>query len=194
MPQRQMPFDHVGEKLNEAAFFVHAMDILHKQHVDHILVAHRPAFDGQGRTIARAFQYNFSAFLSAHRATRYFIIRISGRLPETSGWRKRIDNDPIMEAFRHLRDVDIHDETLNMSARLSITKNDDGTDSLGTSGLMLHRDTLSANRRLQRVPEVIDLWSARPILRISQDGLKALTDIVHEGQQLGYLRPQTVTF
>ncbi len=64
--------------MNELRFFSKRMDAMHKLHSNHVRLLRRP-FDEHGKPIARAFQYNFSAHLSAHRAVRYYINRISGR-------------------------------------------------------------------------------------------------------------------
>lgn len=189
---RYIAFDHIGEKVREVEFFFQAMETLHNAHVEHIVNRARPAFDGEGRAIARAFQYNLSAFLSAHRAVRYYMIRVSGRMPGTKPWRSQIDNNPIMEALHHLRDVDIHDETMNMSSTMTFQNFGDGQGELSTSGLTLHRGTLVANERLKRRPQVIEVLVARPILEIAREGLAAVKNVVHDGRRLGYLTPQKV--
>lgn len=192
--ERYVAFDHISEKMREVEFFFKGMEHLHNAHVQHVVARARPAFDAEGNQIARAFQYHFSAYLSAHRAVRYYIIRVSGKVPDTAEWRERIDNDLAMEALHHLRDVDIHDETLNMSNTMNFKTLDDGQGELSTSGLMLHRGTLVANKRLKKRPEVINFLADRPIMEIAEHGISSLKAIVEEGKRLGYLTAQKVYF
>jgi hypothetical protein len=152
-------FDHVEEKMMEVKFFLAAMDVIHAQHMKHLLALRRP-FDVEGKDIARAFQFNFSAYLSAHRAVRHYIVRVSRKVKNTKQWRKNIDRRTVLNALHHLHDVDVHDETLNMSSGVRL-RNLQTRPEVSTSDLKLHEGTLAANRRIAELRTCYSTSQAR---------------------------------
>jgi hypothetical protein len=184
-----MLFDHIEEKLNELRFFKQAMDATHNLHLDHVRLL-RPPFDLQGKPIARAFQYNFSAYLSAHRAVRYYINRISGKSSEAVQWRAALNENNVLEALMHLRNAEIHDETMNMSTRTTVSNMGEGKADVKVSGLVLHEAALRAIRRLAPHPSAIEYLVSRPIVEIAEHGIRESEDAVREGRERGFLKPQ----
>lgn len=184
-------FDHIKEKLNEVRFFQKALETMHDVHLEHISRSMRP-FDEKGKPIARAFQYQLSALLSAHRAVRYYIIMVSKRVAGTKGWRDQVDDNVVLEAFHHLRDVDIHDETLNIASRITL-RNLQGTPEVRLSGLILDERSLKGIKRLARQPEALKYLMSKNIIEIVREGVTELERIVAEGRALGYLAPQRLS-
>ncbi|HEY1728284.1 MAG TPA: hypothetical protein VGG22_07925 [Candidatus Baltobacteraceae bacterium] len=177
-------FDHVEEKINESKYFLQAMDLLRAKHVEHVRSLRRP-FEGEGRAFVKMFQYNFSAYLSAHRTTRYYVNRVSGKIQGTAEWRRAIDADMTLEALHHLRDADIHDETLNVGMTMSIRQGQ-----FSFSGLHLHERALAANSRIAKRPEILRYLLSKSIIDIATEGLKSLESVVEDGRRRGFLKPQ----
>jgi hypothetical protein len=181
-------YDHIEGKLNEAKFFLAAMEMAHAAHKKHVLALRKP-FEAEGAELAHTFQYNFSAFLSAHRAVRYYIIRVSRRIADTARWRKDIDNNPVLEALHHLRDVDIHDETLNMKSTTRLLDLQTNP-KIEVSGLILDEKWLGGLARLGKHPAALEYLIGKNILNIAHEGIAEVERAVAEGRERGYLRPQ----
>lgn len=99
---RKIAVNHIQLKVFEAEYFymnMRAIQDTYLQLNNNLLRGDSP----DGHLLRRAFSYNLSAFLSAHRSARYYIVRISNK-PGTTGWRKAIDDVPVLKAFHHLRD------------------------------------------------------------------------------------------
>jgi hypothetical protein len=187
-----MLFDHIEEKLNELRFFKQAMAAMHELHLNYVRLG-RPPFDQRGKPIARAFQYNFSAYLSAHRAVRYYMNRISGKSADAVRWRTELDNNTVLDALTHLRNVEIHDETMNMSTKATLSNMRNGGADLTVSGLMLHEAALRAIRRLEQHPSAVEYLISKPIVEIAEDGVRELENAVLLGRRLGFLQPQPLS-
>lgn len=184
-------FDHIEEKMNELRFFHKALEETHERHLAHVRTLRRP-FDDQGKPIARYFQYFLSAYLSAHRAVRYYVTRVSGKVALAKEWRAGIDCNVALRALHHLRDVEVHDETLNMSSSVRLTEMQTNP-LLHASGLMLDERSLRGIKRLANHPELLEYLTSKSVIEIARDGVDHLEQIVSEGRQRGYLAPQPLS-
>jgi hypothetical protein len=177
-------FDHIEGKLGELRFFKTAMEEMHRSYEQHAVRLRR--FDEDMSGIAKRFSYYFSAFLSAHRAIRYYIIRLSNKVPGTADWRRSLDDNPVLDALHHLRDVAIHDETLNLASTTTVGAGA-GNPDIKWSGLMLHDESLNNIRRFLRRPDAITYLTSKPILQIAEDAFREILKAIEEGRQKGYL-------
>jgi hypothetical protein len=184
-------FDHIEEKLNELRFFLEALEEAHGKHLEHVKTLRRP-FEGEGRRYVRHFQYCLSAYLSAHRAVRYYVIRISGRVSGTREWRAAIDKNIVLEALHHLRDVEIHDETVNLATTVRMT-DIQSNPTIYLSGLMLDDRSLAAIKRVATHPESLEYLTSRSVIEICREGVSTLERVVQEGRDLHYLDPQPLS-
>lgn len=187
-----MLFDHIEEKLNEVKYFLNKLEVTHDEHARHVRSAMRRPFEGEGKSIAGAFQYNFSAYLSAHRATRYYITRVSGKVENTAQWRADIDRRPALDALHHLRDIDIHDQTLNMAMTTTVRMRP--VPEIQFSDLRLHATSLAANKRLAKRPSALAYLTENSIVEIARDGVSELEEVILDGRERGYLKSQQLTF
>jgi hypothetical protein len=143
-------------------------------------------FDEEMSSIGKRFGYLFSAFLSAHRAIRYYVIRISNKVSGTADWRRSLDNNPVLDALHHLRDVEIHDETLGLASTTTINPVA-GSPDIKWSGLMLSDESLSDIRRFLKRREAITYLTSKPILEIAEDGFREIVKAIEDGREKGYL-------
>ncbi|HEX4013529.1 MAG TPA: hypothetical protein VHX17_06525 [Candidatus Cybelea sp.] len=188
----QIFFDHIEDKMSELRFFQSAMEGMHREYIDHTRRVLRPV-DEDSRQIMTHFQYYFSAYLSAHRAVRYYIIRVSNKVNDSKEWRQALDQNVVMEALHHLRDVEIHDETLNMRSMVTLRDIQTANPKLEISDLKLDERGTRSITRLVKYPEALEYLVSRSILEIARNGVAALEGAIHEGRERGFLRPQRLS-
>jgi hypothetical protein len=187
---RTIAVNHIQQKLFEAEYFYGTMREIQDTFIrlNNLLRAQGV----EGRMLMKAFSYNLSALLSAHRSVRYYVVRVSGTTPCTTAWRKQIDDVPVLKAFHHLRDLDIHDETMNFGSTTKFVSGD--PEPITTTEFALHRATLEASRRLKTHPDVIETLCSGSIVDISKTGIETLKAIVKDGFSKGYLTLQKLTY
>ncbi len=105
-------------------------------------------------------------------------------------WRATLDQNNILEALKHLRNVEIHDETMNMSTRTTLSNIGEGKGDINVSGLMLHEAALRTSRRLAPHHTAIEYLISKPIVVIAEDGVRELEGAVRDGRERGFLKPQ----
>lgn len=189
MQPRRISVNHIQLKVFEAEYFYINMRTIQDAFIqlnNDLLRGDSP----DGHLLRRAFSYNLSAFLSAHRSARYYIVWISNK-PGTTAWRKAIDEVPVLKAFRHLRDLDIHDETLNFSSTTTVRAGDPAP---MTTDFTLHKTTLEASRRLKAFPDVIAILCSDSIVNLAEQGLETLKAVVKDGFSKGHLTLQQLTY
>jgi hypothetical protein len=108
-------------------------------------------------------------------------------------WRDTLEKNKVLEALKHLRNVEIHLETMNMSTRTTLSNMGDGKATITVSGLMLHEPALKAIGRLAPHTTAIEYLVSKPIVEIADDGLRELEHAVREGRERGFLKPQPLS-
>lgn len=187
--------NQIEEKMRAVEFFFQEMVYCQQEYLKRLPRELRPPPPDAIR-FASAFQYNFAALLSAHRSARYYIIRLTKKIPGTTQWRDDLAKRPMLEAFHHLRDTDIHDHTLSYSTRYTIAdvKTGNQTESTTDLYLKLHNPGFAFDfeeilnlPRLRGRRDLALLLTSSQTLVVTRQAIDELKAAIDDGRTRGFI-------
>lgn len=176
---------HIVQKLQEAEFFLNGM----KHYSDEVMSRVRfgdSVFTPHHYPLVRAFQYHLSGMLSAWQCVAYYMAAKCRRNAEAKKWYDSLKNRKLLAAFKHLRDSDIHDETISPAVQHTIRMGPQGSQE---RGFTVASGSLHGLERFKNHSNLADMLCERPILSLAEDALNELRTVVEEGRAKGYLTP-----